>query len=204
MSGKNDLRYPSSPPLMPQVSLYCLYLHPISYKWNHTCFVQRSYGADRRRSLSPGPPLVPYPAYDRYIPPRSNNPYREPFPSSYRPDSWHSERQYVEQPPSPDRYRPPRHPDGDGWARSTWRVMPPPTWEETRPSPPGSFDPGWGRPRRDIMAQPMFEPSEQWKQSHGAGSSSQERYAEGRIFVGYAINLPASAAGTARTINILL
>lgn len=107
------------------------------------------------------------------MPARGNGFYREPFPNSYRPDPWHAERQYAGNSPSPDRYRPPRPVEGESWGRSTWRPVEQPPWPDRR-TVPEAYDPTWGRQRRDTMAQPMFEPSDNWKQSHGSGSDSQD------------------------------
>ena len=171
MSNKNDSRYPASSHMTIQVCSSC----GVLVRSSEICYMQRPYGQERRRTPSPvPPPPATYASYDRYVPPRGNTFYREPLQNSYRPDTWHTERQYSG-PPSPDRYRMPRSTDGDSWGRQPWRPIEQLSWTERR-NASDPYDSSWGRPRRDIMAQPMFEPSDNWKQFHGDGPEAQERY----------------------------
>lgn len=118
---------------------------------------------------APGP-SVPYapPFLNRFGPGPEEPPapgFREGYPNEFPPgpNFWGPDREFF--PPatqSPDRFRPPQP---DGWQH-------PPTWKE-----PEAAGPPWperrnnhntfNRPPRDNTATRMFEPSDNWKQTHG-------------------------------------
>lgn len=117
------------------------------------------YPTARRRSPSPGPSSRRYGPYDSYIP-RGGPGYRsDDHPNIYRPNTWRPER-YSSRSPSPDRYDRSRSVEVRFWdASSRWQP-----WQDRRSSP--SPPPLREKPRRDTMAERMFEPSDSWKQSH--------------------------------------
>lgn len=104
------------------------------------------------------PPRPPPRAYDQYIPPRQNLPYRDE--QSFRASSWRPDERpppYNTRTPSPPRYEPPR-PVEDSWNRAGPSSS---SWTDRRPSEP------WGNGRRrDSAVDRFFEPSDAWKQYH--------------------------------------
>ncbi|KAG2068017.1 hypothetical protein BDR04DRAFT_795265 [Suillus decipiens] len=127
------------------------------------------YPTARRRSPSPGPSSRRYGPYDSYIP-RGGPGYRsDDHPNIYRPNTWRPER-YSSRSPSPDRYDRSRSVEVRFWdASSRWQP-----WQDRRSSP--SPPPLREKPRRDTMAERMFEPSDSWKQSHVDRSGRYEAF----------------------------
>ncbi|KAG1753622.1 uncharacterized protein EDB91DRAFT_1242605 [Suillus paluster] len=118
------------------------------------------YSTARRRSPSPGPSSRRYAPYDSYAP-RGGPSYRsDDHPNIYRPGAWRPER-YNSCSPSPDRYDRSRPTEPRFWdSGPRWQS----SWQDRRSSP--SPPPIREKPRRDTMAERMFEPSDSWKQSH--------------------------------------
>ncbi|CAL1699223.1 unnamed protein product [Somion occarium] len=101
--------------------------------------------------------------YDRYTPARSG---RDEYSSTYRPDTWRHPRSYYERTPSPEHY--PRQ-RSETWSHSdTWRGSEPSAWAERRSPQYSTFEESSSRGRRDIPSERLFEPSDNWKQSHGS------------------------------------
>lgn len=134
--------------------------------------------------IMPGP-TVPYNFYDRFgpeeppvpPPPPPATGFREGFPNEFGPvpNFWiPSERDFFPGTASPERFRPPQP---DGWQG-------PPAWKEPDvppvPRPPRrgreGRTPKWKRPPPDTTATRMFEPSDNWKQTHGEPPQGRDHY----------------------------
>lgn len=126
---------------------YIAFPHPVQ------CFVQMS-----NAPIPPSPgPSRPRPGYGGYPPPHGNSFYGNGVPNSsrFRGDSRRVQPSYRPREPHPDHYETAY--DGDkhrfGWAMNY--------------SHPQSYDTSSGPwPRREVMAERMFEPSESWKHDH--------------------------------------
>lgn len=114
----------------------------------------------RRRSPSPRRPT-----YDSYVP-HTAPLYRDDYPNVYRPN-----RRYYSRSPSPGRYERPR-PESRHWEPGARR---PSSYYPDRRSTPGSPR---DNPRRDTMAERMFESSDFWKHPHGDRSARYEPYVD--------------------------
>lgn len=104
---------------------------------------------------SPGPSR-PRPGYGGYQPSHGSSLYGNGTVNSgrFRGDSWRSEPTYRPRDPNADHYEPDYGDDRPrfGWPAATY-------------SQPQTYDPSDPYPRRDLMAERMFEPSDSWK--HG-------------------------------------
>ncbi|KAI0298713.1 hypothetical protein B0F90DRAFT_687283 [Multifurca ochricompacta] len=109
---------------------------------------------------SPGPSR-PRPSYSGYQPPQGGSFYEngEASPIRFRGDSWRAEPSYRPRDPNADHYEPEYD---DDRSRFSWGTSYPHS-QTYDPSP----DP-W--PRRDVMAERMFEPSDSWKHDHAPDS----------------------------------
>ncbi|SRR6266404_77131 len=104
---------------------------------------------------SPGPSR-PRLYYDAYQPSHGGSPYGNGTVNSgrFRGDSWRSEPTYRPRDPNADHYEPDY---GDDRSRFGWGASYP---------QPQACDPSDLWPRRDVMAERMFEPSDSWKQGY--------------------------------------
>ena len=126
---------------------------------------------------TPGP-SAPFPYYDRYGPEDPQPPpvptpaFREGYSNDYDPAFWRPEPEFIPEPTqSPDRFRPPP-PQPDTWQG-------PPAWKGSGSGPWPSRKKGRGgfkhpprkapsnAPPPEAASTRMFEPSDNWKQTHG-------------------------------------
>ncbi|KAH9039179.1 hypothetical protein EDB84DRAFT_1560150 [Lactarius hengduanensis] len=120
---------------------------------------------------SPGPSR-PRPGYGGYQPSHGSSLYANGTANSgrFRGDSWRSESTYRPRDPNADHYEPDY---GDERPRFGWGASYPQSQ---------TYDPSDIWPRRDIMAERMFEPSDSWK--HGCVPDPEldmaERFSEPR------------------------
>ncbi|KAH8987864.1 hypothetical protein EDB92DRAFT_1948368 [Lactarius akahatsu] len=120
---------------------------------------------------SPGPSR-PRPGYGGYQPSHGSSLYANGTANSgrFRGDSWRSEPTYRPRDPNADHYEPDY---GDERPRFGWGASYPQSQ---------TYDPSDICPRRDIMAERMFEPSDSWK--HGCVPDPEldmvERFGESR------------------------
>ncbi|KAI0915939.1 hypothetical protein AcV5_003406 [Taiwanofungus camphoratus] len=140
---------------------------------------------ERRHSPSPGKSNM-YSYYDRSSSSFGGTPYRVGYPDNYGSDSWRPERSYHDRAPPPEHFGPPylRNTQTENWNRPV-SYSASFAWPDSRDSRSSMHDDLWPRVHRDTMAQRMFEPSENWKQSHGqtadfsgGGTHFHDRFAE--------------------------
>ena len=168
-SGNIPLPYDVSAPLPPRV----FPAHPSRYP------MQRQQPPPFGEPGPAGPP-TPFGYYDRYGPPEEPiaPAFREGYANEYNPNFWKPEPDFfpnaTPNAPFADRIPPPQ---GDGWQRPPgWREPEPPVWPgpEGREPPLPVIRPPFPPPlnnRRGGGPRPppnrMFEPSDNWKQTHG-------------------------------------
>ncbi|KAH9899173.1 hypothetical protein C8Q73DRAFT_309271 [Cubamyces lactineus] len=155
LSGNPTLTYDvSAPPSHP--------VFPTHTSWYHA---QRQQPYSEHRLATPPAPTAGYPYYDRYPPEEPPAPtFREGYATEFGPNYWRPERDFFPTTPSPERFRPPQV---EAWPRpASWQEPEPPAWPERREVAREPYTPQWNRPARDVPATRMFEPSDNWKQSH--------------------------------------
>ncbi|KAI0696813.1 hypothetical protein BC835DRAFT_838895 [Cytidiella melzeri] len=134
----------------------------------------QTFERDPRRTPSPAH-AGPSGHSSRFLPPiRTSQQYYHEHP--HRPGPYRQERYASEAILLPNRYSYPTPAEENEWGRLAWRG---PSWQDTATSQ-GFSSITWGRKppspqRRDMLAQPMLEPSQNWKQTHGISSDNHER-----------------------------
>ena len=144
-------------------------------------FLQRQQQQGFPDIPSAGPSVPPpFPFYDRYVPDAPLLPapgFHEGFPNEFGPPApnfWGPDRDFFQAPQTPDRFRP-SQPEGPWTRPPPWNDLEPPVWQERPEIPRETYAPMWNRTSAPPPSR-MFEPSDNWKQTHAERPRGREHY----------------------------